>query len=372
MKILQVIPAIRNSGAERFTVDLCNELNALGHSVYLLILKPVHGELYLKSQLSEGVRLIEFSQPTNLGIILQLSKLLRTEKFNIVNTHMRSLNYVVPWRLLSRTTFCHTVHNNAKYETRYRLFKAIRRVLFRLKLVHPITLSHESDTQFSAVYGLSGTVIYNGTRKLDHEAKAWQSLLHQTPSVSYDYTFLSVGRITEQKNHRLLLNVFKALQEEGVSAQLLIMGDALDRELFEHLVKIKPSNVHFLGHVDDATSYLTGVDAFCLSSRWEGMPITVIEALASGTVVITTNVGGIREMIDESCGLIVTSIDEAAYKKALLSFMNMSSSDRQAISKNAIKKYQTTFTMTQCARHYETFYRRHTNAASIPFTTLKP
>ena len=162
MKILQVIPALRNSGAERFTVDLCNELDSLGHSVHLLILKPVNGDSYLKSQLNKGIRLIEFSQSSNLRIILQLSKLIRTQKFNIVNTHMRSLNYVVPWHLLSRTTFCHTVHNNAKYETKYGLFSN-RRVFFRLKLVHPITLSVESDNQFS-VYGLSGTVIYNGTR----------------------------------------------------------------------------------------------------------------------------------------------------------------------------------------------------------------
>ena len=348
MKILQVIPALRNSGAERFTVDLCNELDSLGHSVHLLILKPVNGDSYLKSQLNKGIRLIEFSQSSNLRIILQLSKLIRTQKFNIVNTHMRSLNYVVPWHLLSRTTFCHTVHNNAKYETKYGLFKAIRRVFFRLKLVHPITLSVESDNQFSAVYGLSGTVIYNGTRKLGHEAKSWQSLLHQTPNVSYDYTFLTIGRIAEQKNHQLLL----------------IMGaPPNNHKPFGELLEKKPQNVHFLGHVDDATSYLTGVDAFCLASRWEGMPITVIEALATGTVVIATNVGGIREMVDNTCGLLVDSVNSTSYKSALLTFMSLSDSQRQSLSKNAIIKYQNTFTMNKCARNYEALYLELVKAA---------
>ena len=364
MKILQVIPALRNSGAERFTVDLCNELDSLGHSVHLLILKPVNGDSYLKSQLNKGIRLIEFSQSSNLRIILQLSKLIRTQKFNIVNTHMRSLNYVVPWHLLSRTTFCHTVHNNAKYETKYGLFKAIRRVFFRLKLVHPITLSVESDNQFSAVYGLSGTVIYNGTRKLGHEAKSWQSLLHQTPNVSYDYTFLTIGRIAEQKNHQLLLKVFSEFQQENVSAQLLIMGaPPNNHKLFGELLEKKPQNVHFLGHVDDATSYLTGVDAFCLASRWEGMPITVIEALATGTVVIATNVGGIREMVDNTCGLLVDSVNSTSYKSALLTFMSLSDSQRQSLSKNAIIKYQNTFTMNKCARNYEALYLELVKAA---------
>ena len=333
MKILQVIPALRNSGAERFTVDLCNELDSLGHSVHLLILKPVNGDSYLKSQLNKGIRLIEFSQSSNLRIILQL-------------------------------TFCHTVHNNAKYETKYGLFKAIRRVFFRLKLVHPITLSVESDNQFSAVYGLSGTVIYNGTRKLGHEAKSWQSLLHQTPNVSYDYTFLTIGRIAEQKNHQLLLKVFSEFQQENVSAQLLIMGaPPNNHKLFGELLEKKPQNVHFLGHVDDATSYLTGVDAFCLASRWEGMPITVIEALATGTVVIATNVGGIREMVDNTCGLLVDSVNSTSYKSALLTFMSLSDSQRQSLSKNAIIKYQNTFTMNKCARNYEALYLELVKAA---------
>ena len=104
--------------------------------------------------------------------------------------------------------------------------------------------------------------------------------------------------------------MFSEFQQENVSAQLLIMGAPPITSCLG--IGEKPQNVHFLGHVDDATSYLTGVDAFCLASRWEGMPITVIEALATGTVVIATNVGGIREMVDNTCGLLVDSVNSTS------------------------------------------------------------
>jgi glycosyltransferase involved in cell wall biosynthesis len=131
-------------------------------------------------------------------------------------------------------------------------------------------------------------------------------------------TFVFVGRLTEQK----ALPVALAAIAEVEGARLLLVGDGPERESLERRVAELGlgDRVQFLGSLrrDDALRYLAGARAAVLSSAWENLPHAAVEALAVGTPVVSTKVGGVPEVVhDGENGLLVPANDSAALAGAL-------------------------------------------------------
>jgi len=112
----------------------------------------------------------------------------------------------------------------------------------------------------------------------------------------------TVGRLDVVKNQSLLLKAFKIVQKTYPSALLKIVGDGPERNNLEceaYNLEIMPY-VDFLGYREDVREQLLASDVFVLSSHYEAMPMTILEAMAVGCPVVTTDVGGIRHFVDES------------------------------------------------------------------------
>ena len=95
------------------------------------------------------------------------------------------------------------------------------------------------------------------------------------------------------KNQKVLIKAFNRLSVKNKSVVLLIIGDNYDSHLGSELQQISNESIIFLGQKHNIADYYLNSDAFCLTSTNEGMPITLIEALACGCVPICTPVGGI-------------------------------------------------------------------------------
>ena len=131
-------------------------------------------------------------------------------------------------------------------------------------------------------------------------------------------TFVFVGRLTEQK----ALPVALAAIAEVEGARLILVGDGPERESLERRVHELDlaDRVRFLGSLsrDEALRYLAGARAAVLSSAWENLPHAAVEALAVGTPVVSTSVGGVPEVVhDGENGLLVPPNDVAALAGAL-------------------------------------------------------
>lgn len=112
---------------------------------------------------------------------------------------------------------------------------------------------------------------------------------------------VSVGRLDSQKNLRLLISAFAGLVSHNLNVNLLIIGDGVLRETLELNVRKAglEDRVRFLGlrGTSEIAEILASADLFALSSAYEGMPMAVLEALASGLPVATTDVGEIRRVV---------------------------------------------------------------------------
>ncbi|WP_079666510.1 glycosyltransferase [Soonwooa buanensis] len=137
-------------------------------------------------------------------------------------------------------------------------------------------------------------------------------------------TFISVGTVFPQKGFDRLLKAHKKLINEGLDHRLLIVGDGYD---FENIKKLKTelgvdNTATMLGFTDNPYPYFKKADFYILSSRYEGFPTVLFEAMTLNKNIIATDVSGVREMLnDGDLGLIIENSEEGIYegmKKALL------------------------------------------------------
>ncbi len=136
-------------------------------------------------------------------------------------------------------------------------------------------------------------------------------------------TFVSVGTVFPQKGFDRLLKVHKKLLDEGFNHKILILGDGYD---FENLKNLKKElgvteTVTLLGFTENPYPYFEKADFYILSSRYEGFPTVLFEAITLKKKIIATDVSGVREMLEEGkLGLIVDNSEAGIYegmKKAL-------------------------------------------------------
>ncbi len=164
--------------------------------------------------------------------------------------------------------------------------------------------------------------IYNPLDTEEILNKAEKPVLNYNFDITYP-TFISVGTVFPQKGFDRLLKVHKRLLDEGFQHKILIVGDGYD---FENIKKLKSelnvdNTVTMLGFIDNPYPYFKHSDFYILSSRYEGFPTVLFEAITLKKKIITTEVSGASEMLNGGeIGLIVENSEEGIYngmKKAL-------------------------------------------------------
>lgn len=130
-----------------------------------------------------------------------------------------------------------------------------------------------------------------------------------------------VGRLSEQKGHRYLLDAFAQVAAELPSARLLIVGDGdLEASLRIQATALGvDARVCFAGHRSDVPRVLGALDVLAMASTYEGTPLALFEALAAGKAIVSTAVDGCAEILrHDETGLLVPARDPVALAQALL------------------------------------------------------
>ena len=125
---------------------------------------------------------------------------------------------------------------------------------------------------------------------------------------------ICVGRLHRQKNQGALLDAWPAVREAVPDARLVLVGDGPDREELEARAV---EGVTFAGQRNDVRTWLAATNLVTQPSRWEGMSLSLLEALAAGRSVVVTDVPGMREVVVDGVGAVVPPDDIRALASAI-------------------------------------------------------
>jgi glycosyltransferase involved in cell wall biosynthesis len=149
----------------------------------------------------------------------------------------------------------------------------------------------------------------------------------------------SIGRLNEQKGHSYLLDAAAAALPAVPAARVLIVGDGdLEVPLREQARALGIADrVVFAGHRGDIPAVLGAVDVFCISSTYEGTPLTLFEAMAAGKAIVSTAVDGCREVIEDGVtGILVPPRDAATLALRLRELLT-DKGRRETLARNALR-----------------------------------
>ena len=367
MKIIEIIPHLGSGGAERFCVDLSNELARMGHVVILCTLYPMDGELgFYKDDINKNVRTISMNKGRGFSLkaIWRFLNVVRKEKPDIIHSHIGALQYALLPQLFCMKGF-HTVHNEAHKETSSRLEFFIRRLFLRIGIITPITISKESHESFISFYHRKALLIPNG-RSIEN-VRVSQIVLDEINSYRQslkDKVIVQVARFQPQKNIPMMARVAKQLSDEGYRFVLLFIGNTCEKTILDEVRKEMPSCAHILGERKNPLEYLKASGCFSLSSKYEGMPISLIEALGVGAIPVCTPVGGIpNAVINGENGILSDDTSEEAFYKALKRYLEMGEIDLEEMRKKVFLSYEP-YSIKKCAQRYLEAFSARSNTKS--------
>jgi len=361
MRILQVIYCFGIGGSESVARDIAlNMTEGCTHSVAAL---EYDGPL--RSTLEErNVRTFVINrQPAErLSPMFRLWKAMRQFNPDVVHTHhLYELFYAWPGALLSGARIVHTEHEYFSLMSSNACFRL--RQLSRF--CSAVTGVNEETSAFLRdKAGIPAHKVHTVVNGIDLACFQQAGLDREALGLSEDDLVAGVvARLHPVKDHAMLLNAFRLVVDQEPRAKLLIIGDGAERgKLEQQAVQLGlGGHVRFLGARSDVPDILQSLDVFVLSSKEEGLPLCILEAMAAGLPVAATNVGGIPTVVrPNENGMLVDPCDSQAMANALLSLFN-DKKQRVRLGMNGRRLVEQRYDLKQSIAAYASLYKATVN-----------
>lgn len=326
------LPDLRGGGAERMMVNLANEFTHRGYKVDL-VLGRTQGK-YI-SDIKKEVNVVGLAAPrppgySATGMFPGLVRYLRRKQPAALMSVLTRLNIITavagivancPTRIVlsERNNLSRRIENAGK--------RRMQLLPLLAKITYPqadaiVAISEGVADDLAASVGLPReqiTVVYNPAYSENIEELAAAPSPHRWFDAGPP-VIIGVGSLTKQKDFPTLLRAFARVRERR-QARLIILGEGDEQHSLEELARSLgiAEDVEFPGFVDNPFSYMSRASIFVLSSAWEGFGNVIVEALACGTPVVSTDCpSGPREILaDGKYGVLVPVGDEEAIANAI-------------------------------------------------------
>ncbi len=332
-------------GAERLVVDDINEMLGCGIEVRLLTFKEessfslVH-ELKLDKKYWKTV---PFKSLFYISDWIRAYKYIKKEKPDVVFSHLWFSNAII--RIICKIagvknviSFEHNIYDNVKTEKMYGLDRFLqkwcRKIVAVSFAVKESLIKH--GIKESRIIVVNNGIDVSKYKNVRHSV----SNIKEGLSVSKDsFVFLTIGRLIPQKGIDILIQSFSKLSGNPI---LLITGSGQDEEMLRKMADdlgIK-NRVYFFGNRYDIPDILSICDCFVLASRWEGLGIVVLEAMASEKPIIISDFPAGKDMITDNVSGLVVEMENVDSLVKAMDRMMLDVDLRDRLSKSAYEKVQ--------------------------------
>jgi glycosyltransferase involved in cell wall biosynthesis len=297
-KIAIYLPTLNGGGAERVMVTLATAFAERGDEVDLVLAKP-HGP-YLKD-VNRHVRVVSLGGKRVLASLPALAGYLRRERPKVMLTALNHANVVaVVAHALARvpTKLVVSVHNTLTFSNRFDRSARARALLPLMRWAYPrasgvVAVSTGVADDLVNAIGLAReriSVVHNPVVTAEMSEQVGAPLDHHWFAEGAPPVILGIGRLTPQKDFPTLLRAFAKVRSVR-NCRLVILGEGKQRADLEALVRDLRlhADVAMPGFVPNPFPWMRRASLFVLSSAWEGFGNALVEAMACGTPVVSTD-----------------------------------------------------------------------------------
>lgn len=362
MRILHITFHLLQGGIERFAVGLCNSLAAdPQNEIHLLTIvdDKIPGNSYFLEKLDKNVTYHNLGQKNALKPknMIAVYKAIKEIDPDIVHMHCNNIPAYLPSLFNRKPTYIYTQHGIADKAISFEWLQPIQRWFFKKRLIHPVTISETCRKTYRKFYNLDNDLcITNGIDPAlptprEEEVRKEIEEYRNSPDTP---VFLHVARCSEEKNQKLLFDTFNRLHESGKKFLLVVIGAKYEDS--EYIKLNDTGYIKILGTRGNIGDYLACADFFVLTSLWEGLPLSVLEAMSAGCITISTPAGGVPDIIKDGVNGFLSPdfTTDGLHKTVIRALENSGSIDKKAIREQFLQNH----TMEKCAEEYAKLYNR--------------
>jgi len=362
INVLQITHDLRIGGLQEVVVNICRSIDKSRFNVKVLCLRD-KGPLSTKIE-KLGIDVIEIEKrpgKVDYFAFTKVAKIIKDNNIDVVHTHNTQpfVDGTLGALLAGRKLIVHTDHAR-DFPDKYRyMFAEWLMSQFAYKVVGVSAHTCENLRKYEHISSKKLQVIENGVdgdiyrKDIDYKKKCAEL------GISPDDLVIGLGvRLVEQKGISYLLHAMNKLISDYPNIVLLIAGEGDQRRALEEMsVDLKlGKHVKFLGPRMDIDEILKVIDIYVLPSFWEGLPMVLLEAMASGCPIVATNVGGVGKAIEHGVnGTLIPPRDSDAIYLAIKELIDnpelrdayaesgQKIFDKKFSSKGMVDKYQDIF-----------------------------
>lgn len=355
MRIVEVIDSLRPGGAERMTLDLASALQGRGHVVRLVCLRTSGDWGKLAAEMGIEVAAIEKPEGFSIAALHRMVGLFRRWQPDVVHTHNPLVHHYgsLAAKLSGDASVVSTLHGINNISLKPGLRECIYRLMspFTDQVIAVCGSAYEHFSQSTMIpsYKLA---------RIDNGVPLEPFLNIPVTRSSGEFVFGSVGRLVPMKDQSSLIDAFSMIANEHPHSRLEILGDGPLRPVLEQ--KIAALNlkdrVRLRGYSADVAGFLRGIHTFVLSSVTEGLPLSVLEAMAGGLPIVATDVGGMSELVLKAgCGWLCPP--SAPERLAKMLQQAIESGDRERLGTRGRKFVQERYSVSHMTEQYERLFQ---------------
>lgn len=355
MKVLICIPSLAIGGAEKFVLDLAVNLKRDNYDVVVAETRNKVHSVFRRMLEEHEIKIVDLTGKSYLEMLKKQICYLANNHFDVIHANIGSVLHtmLVCWMLRIPRKF-YTIHNEPKLLYGDSIFKKmVYKTAFSFFGFVPVAISQTIRNAVASEFGIDRTRIPIVNNGVDIE----RFVPTEFEKHGQDIRLISVGTLYWVKNQKMLIDATINLHNRGYIVSLDILGEGEDRcRLETAIAQCNADSYIFLhGRKEDIEVYLQRSDIYVSASKTEGLPLSILEAMACGLPIVATDVGGTKDIvIDGVNGFLVSADSQEELETAIENLINdhVLRKDLGYQSRNIAEKWS----LSNCVNNYENLY----------------